>query len=65
MKRGGSFGLQVQNPAYYYSRFILGRRYLEINVYVFRANPVAGMQPDVKRATGGLDWGGGLPYLPP
>ena len=27
------------------------------------AKPVAGMQPDVKRATGGLDWGGGLPYL--
>ena len=33
--------------------------------YVFRTKPVAGMQPDIKRATGGLDWGGGLSYLPP
>ena len=34
-------------------------------VFCFRTKPVAGMQPDVKKATGGLDWGGGLPYLPP
>ena len=27
------------------------------------STPVAGMQPDAKRATGGLDWGGGWPYL--